>query len=270
MPAAIKPEIYLFRHAHDIKDSDDWIRKEGGGDFTETLPDGTVLKMPWKRLSPEGEGEANAIRDFVLRERGNALTTYPIEQVIVKNPEGYDNSQNTFYTAWPLIQALNSDEEKAKRGGRTLQVRILGYDGPIGIKQQDIVKALTDVSATYSTVVCLDAQSLWGFQKGANGKYLLDNENNKIKVEDTDAPEDGSYMGKVGSFFFKDFIAHFKDHETWSKYVPYLKKGGVIYKFDDKDNDSQLDFSVYDLSGGKLRQKLTSYDIKDIIAADGA
>ena len=126
--------VYLIRHAQDFKptkeqendpnfqESSLWEKKADGSWFEETLPDGRTVSYQFKRLSKTGIEQTTKIRNFILNHsKWSAHRYHPIEQVIFmdpngKNPDGtYKHrapSPNTMNTVLPLINALQSEEQK--------------------------------------------------------------------------------------------------------------------------------------------------------------
>jgi hypothetical protein len=264
MPPPIKPVIYVFRHAHDFdkppknerppnfNESSLWERPDkstlnsegltpdgeqivdinGQLNFSVKLPDTTVT-FPWKRLDDTGKRQAQAIKDFITQQQG--INVLPIGTVIVQDPNGPDNSQNTFYTAKPLYDSLK---------GTGVKIKFVG----LNYKLEDVVDFLTSkssVNARTSTVICLDRQKLWGYERDENGAVKRDG-NKDIKRSLALSPDKQSVMGKVGAHYFTDFDAKYAQH--WQKYLKGPEKGGVIYKLWDFDSTWEMDMEQYELS----------------------
>ncbi|MFT5645402.1 MAG: hypothetical protein ACI976_000072 [Aureispira sp.] len=257
MPPPKKHAVYVLRHAQDfeltekeeefnrnepdpnkkIKESDFWEKPSDSSQwFSETLPGDKTFNFPWKRLNEEGKDQARIIAEYLMdvERKGSHL---PIRRVVIQNPEGSNRSQNTLFTALPLIDALEE-----KNPGVTVNV----LDSDPDFDDDSIVDIITASSCNFSTVIVLDRQHLWGYEnREANKKQSL-----------SDPPASDSIIGKVFGKLFKNFDVGW-NNGRWKGIELAQNKGGLIYKFFDFNNEWNTDLTGYELDIEVIEKKGT-------------
>jgi hypothetical protein len=147
--------LIVFRHADDYNASADW----NYGPHTYTLPDNSMLQIPWIRLNPDGLTRAGLIGQNFPNWLGVYLNAFPLGHVITRDPVSTESTQNPFSTIWPTIdQSVNA----------------YVTDLPVSVALfTDLNTVLDDINnngisallpqQNYSTLVCMTWQNLWGF-----------------------------------------------------------------------------------------------------------
>jgi len=260
MPTQKNHAVYLLRHAQDFEltpqEKDDHVKQSAIWEkckdihdqstwFSEKLLGNEPFRFPWKRLNEEGKDQARMIGEYLM-DADSKGENLPIRRVIIQDPSGFDNSQNTLFTALPFIRAL-------EKLNPNITVNVLGSDADF--TDDSIVDIITETECSYSTVIVLDRQHLWGYK----------DESKKDKQPFSDPPASDSIVGKVFKRLFKDFDAGWK-HQCndgnidswkgcWKGNDLAQDKGGIIYKFSDTNDDGKLDFEGYKLEIEATKRK---------------
>lgn len=200
----LKPAIIVFRHGQDLPKGITWPQKSNliGIQNTYTLPSGKKVTPPHHGLSKEGF-YVGYLLGVILPQWIEEHNYYPVNRVITKNPEGFNSegglvSPNPFETVFPFIH-FNQIKDV-----------IFPKKDAIGLEQLVQNKSLLK-DQTSSTLICWDAEGLWGPKVGEG------EDRHRVEV-----PEENSLLRSLAKKNYKELTSP--------------KKGSTIYAFTDEGN----------------------------------